>query len=707
MRTHVSFFPQITANGFLLWAVIVANGLLNIPAAVFAQKPKPVTPNLKFDQVGPQVGDELPDLRLRTMKGEVQRLSDAWNGGPALLITSSLTCPKSRSRWPELKAISDKYGEKLNIVILYVIEAHPVGSICPYKDVEDITPENERDGILRRQPATLEDRMELAQEFKRLLRIGVPIYVDNLKNEVWKAVGGAPNLALLVDKEGIVVAREGWFEGKAVEKAIEQKLAGLIKNDDREKEREEDDNQGNGYVLLEKAGLEPYDVRDAVQDKDAKKLSQLVTKHPALVKYVFPSDQGHHNETTILMEAVEHANLAAVKLLLDRGADVHAATSSYSSALQLAAQKGDVEIVKLLLKHKANPAFPKTGKTPLHEAMIAGHRAVGELFITAGVPADFYSEIALGNATGVRKILAADSSWALRPDGAQRMPLDYAAANGQREIAAILLDHGAPVIQDKTVREVPPLHFAIRRKDSAMVELLLKAGSSPDIATSRGGEDPDSTPALHLAVEAKSVDVMKLLLAFSPNLNARNTYSKTALHVAARQDQAEMVSLLIKAGADVNAPQLGYSLPCGSGRENIPSNNTPLHYAAALGSPAVIKALLAGGAKLEARNREGNTPLMATVRPPQYSGLPAPKLENIRTLIAAGADMNARDEEGQTILDLVTMERASRDAEAEKGAKREDFSELTVLLQKHGAKAGVRKEKPTPQEDDTKDPFAL
>jgi hypothetical protein len=169
--------------------------------------PKSEAPRKDFDKTGPQVGEQVPDLRLHTMGGEVQRLSDAWRGGPALLITSSLTCPKSRSRWPELKELVDKYKDEPNIVIVYVIEAHPVGSICSYKGVEDITPENERDGILRKQPKSLEDRLELAQEFKRLLRINTPIYVDNMKDEAWKGLGAAPNLALLVDQEGKVAAR--------------------------------------------------------------------------------------------------------------------------------------------------------------------------------------------------------------------------------------------------------------------------------------------------------------------------------------------------------------------------------------------------------------------------------------------------------------------------------------------------------------------
>jgi hypothetical protein len=222
-----------------------------LPADVAADA-EPAKPN--FDKVGPQVGDQVPALSLHTAKGEVQRLSDAWQGGPALLVTSSLTCPKSRSRWPEVKAIAEKYGDKLNVVIVYVIEAHPVGSICPYKGVEDITPENERDGILRRQPDTLEDRLELAQEFKRYLRAGTLIYIDNMKNEAWKALGAAPNLALLVDKQGIVVARKGWFEGTAMQKVIDPFVEKLESASDSEA-TQQDDRTAASVDLLESLGL--------------------------------------------------------------------------------------------------------------------------------------------------------------------------------------------------------------------------------------------------------------------------------------------------------------------------------------------------------------------------------------------------------------------------------------------------------------------
>jgi ankyrin repeat protein len=661
-------------------------------------KEPPPSAATKFDKVGPQVGDQLADLQMRSMKGEEQRLSDAWRGGPALLVTSSLTCPKSRSRWPELKAISEKYGDKLNVVIVYVIEAHPVGSICPYKGVEDVTPENERDGILRKQPVTLEDRLELAQEFKRYLRIGLPIYVDDVKNEAWKAVGAAPNLALLVDKNGVVAARAGWFEGKVLEKAIDAHLAVAKKQeaDDAPERLTRQEEKANGRVL-EKAGLEDYEFKSAFRpydDKEAKELARMLKQTPALVKYVFPIQQGHAYETTTLMEAVEYRHLAAVELLLKHGADVKAQTTSYDSALQIAAQNGELEIVQILLKHGADPAFPRIGKSPVHEAALAGQAEVVQVLLTAKAPADLYSDVALGNLKDVEERLATDPSLALRPDGAGRMPMDYAAANGQLQVAKLLLKTGAPVVTAKRTDLEPPLHRAIARKHADMVALLLEAGSSPDTAVGHGGEYSEWTSALHLAISAGDVAIVKLLLSKKANLKARNTYSLTPLHVAAQNDRAAIVTLLIDAGADVNATQGGYSLPCGSGREETPPKNTPLHLASTNGHPETIKVLLKAGAKLEAQTVDGVTPLMAAVNAACYRSDDQDSLrKSVEALLKAGAKVNAQDNEGRTILDRALT--AQNVSEAGKGA-----AAIVALLREHGAKPGVAPTKQTRRRED-------
>jgi hypothetical protein len=298
-----------------------------------------------YDDVGRQVGDQLPALNLRTTKGEPQRLSDAWRGGPALLVTGSLTCPRSRSRWPELKTIVDKYGDRLNVVIVYVIEAHPIGSVCPYKGVEDVSPENQRDGLLRRQPAKLEDRIELALEFKRYLRVDAPIYVDTVDNRAWKAFGAAPNIAYLVDAHGVVAARQSWFDGKTMEGAIDKYFAANRTAPPNARPRGPSLKESPGDAALRKAGISYYELRAMMRDENTDKLARLLKQAPGLAGYVFPSDPGHRGTMTSLMQAAKDRNVAAVKLLLSNGADVKARTSSFDSALQVAAGTGDLKII--------------------------------------------------------------------------------------------------------------------------------------------------------------------------------------------------------------------------------------------------------------------------------------------------------------------------------------------------------------------------
>lgn len=681
--------------------------LLASSAALGLSAAEPVTParlqhaagasaaSRNFDKVGPQVGDQLPDLKLRTIKGEPQRLADAWRGGPALLVTSSFTCPKSRSRWPELNAIAKQYGEKLNVVVVYVIEAHPVGSICPYKGIEEITSENERDNILRHQPKTLEDRLELAKEFKRYLRVEAPIYVDTLANQAWKAFGAAPNIAFLVDSDGLVVARQGWFEGEAMQKSVDALLStprGAAAAAKR-RERMDRDKELAMQTALAKVGMEDYDLRELARDANTTKLAAVLKKAPEIANFVFSIRQGHNEETTLLMEVADDRNPAAAELLLQNGADIKARTASYDSALQLAAEVGQPEMVKLLLRHHADVNFPATGLTPLHEALIAKHADVARLLIAAGAKEDFFSDIALGKIEAVRKALIADPSRALRPDGAERMPLDYAAANGQSEIACLLLATGAPVVDDDLSRIYVPLHYAIQIKDAPMVELLLEAGSSPNTAFGYRGESPTAEPPLHMAIAGNDVEIVKILLAHKADLSRRDTYSMTPLHAAAEHGKTEIVRLLIKAGADVNAKQLKFDLPCGSGEEETPSRNTPLHFAAAMGNPATIKALLDAGAKIDAANVNGLTPLMSTIEPPLYTGInEESQFQNAETLLAAGANANVRGKEGQTALDfaLAALKSAEK-RETPRTGTLESARALVDLLRKHGAKPGERK----------------
>lgn len=70
-----------------------------------------------------------------------------------------------------------------------------------------------------------------------------------------------------------------------------------------------------------------------------------------------------------MMVAVINDRPEAMKLLLDRGADVNAQSGTGWSALTFAAWKGDPDMQRILLSHGANPAvLDKQRWTPLDYA---------------------------------------------------------------------------------------------------------------------------------------------------------------------------------------------------------------------------------------------------------------------------------------------------------------------------------------------------
>lgn len=92
--------------------------------------------------------------------------------------------------------------------------------------------------------------------------------------------------------------------------------------------------------------------------------------------------------------------------------------------------------------------------------------------------------------------------------------------------------------------------------------------------------------ALLQATEAGDIAQMQALLAKNVNVQARNAYGWTSLHLAAAGGDVAVVQLLLKHGADVHA------------RSNV--GTTPLYHAMVQGGrQTVVDLLLARGAKAE------------------------------------------------------------------------------------------------------------
>ena len=104
---------------------------------------------------------------------------------------------------------------------------------------------------------------------------------------------------------------------------------------------------------------------------------------------------------------------------------------------------------------------------------------------------------------------------------------------------------------------------------------------------------------LHLAAALNEPDIIDILLKNGADIDAKTDGGFTPLHWAAGKDAVDAAEELIKYQADINAA--------------TPQGITPLHWAANNNSTNVVKLLLAAGAEPLPRTRGGATPLLWAV----------------------------------------------------------------------------------------------
>ncbi len=130
---------------------------------------------------------------------------------------------------------------------------------------------------------------------------------------------------------------------------------------------------------------------------------------------------------------------------------------------------------------------------------------------------------------------------------------------------------------------------------------------------------------LHEAVQFRSVDETRRLLAEGADIDARDNQGRTPLFLAWRTD---VVKLLIESGADVNA------------RDS--HGRTALDYVLSHRRAEAARLIIENGADVNARDAEG--------RPILMSMLYTMNIEGLQVLIENGADIDAKEDRGLSAL---------------------------------------------------------
>ena len=136
-----------------------------------------------------------------------------------------------------------------------------------------------------------------------------------------------------------------------------------------------------------------------------------------------------------------------------------------------------------------------------------------------------------------------------------------------------------------------PLRTASAAGHLAIVQLLLRAGASPNLGGSWKADPPNDTP-LEIAASNGHEAVAKVLLCGGADINRKGWF--TPLKAAASHGQSRLVAFLLKRGAQIE--------------------RGTLHLAVRSGQLPAVLALVKAGADVNARNSDGETPLNFSAR---------------------------------------------------------------------------------------------
>ena len=344
--------------------------------------------------------------------------------------------------------------------------------------------------------------------------------------------------------------------------------------------------------------------------------------------------------TPLHLAALYTDNPTIITALVAAGSDVNARADSGFTPLHMAAYGSDnLAIITALLDAGADAtARDDDGNTPWNYAEdreelegTDAYRRLEEQAVAAECEgwntSEFFERVTVA---GVQVCLEIGADVNARDDEYDATPLHNAAwFNDNPAVITALLNAGADAAIQNGVGNTP-WNYAEDREElegSGAYERLAEHAVAAECAEW----------STSVFFESATLAEVQACLAAGADVNARSAgLGGTPLHWAGfSSNDPAIIRALVSAGARVNA-----------GDED---GDAPLFYAAQGGTPAVIRALVEAGGDVYARSENGWTPLHHAVL---YNDSPAV----IRALVSAGAEVNAGDEDGDTPLHLAAYD---------------------------------------------------
>ena len=284
-------------------------------------------------------------------------------------------------------------------------------------------------------------------------------------------------------------------------------------------------------------------------------------------------------------KAAELGNVLTIKTLLLEGAPIETKSDEGKTALHVAAQYGMEELVSVLLEHGADIHVKSSPRGRAKERKIYGDRAPLHWAATEGY----------GN---IIQILLKNGADVTAISSRSRRPLQETVMQGHTTCAKLLIANGAPInAQDD--KGWGALHDAAHFGRHNISKVLLDHGADIDLVSADSDHGKESnnrlgrrTPLL-VAAQIPHLDIIHLLLDRRANIEARNNFGETAMHLGAESGHLTVVLAMLDAGADMES-------------KDYVAQETPLFKAAMNGHVSIVMLLTRRGARRDHVNLQGN-----------------------------------------------------------------------------------------------------
>ncbi|CAH2094980.1 unnamed protein product [Euphydryas editha] len=293
----------------------------------------------------------------------------------------------------------------------------------------------------------------------------------------------------------------------------------------------------------------------------------FLTRDELLPAIIESSADIHYSEPvglTALHIAAFSGASRSVAYLLSIGADIDYAPK-YFAPLHCAAFGNSLEVAEVLIAHGASlhAVVQRAGceDNLVHCAVRNDALECMELFIEKGVDPGYSTSGGL-NALHLAAELGAlrcltyllkETKLSAKGLTKQRdkecTALHLAAARGFAECVELLLAEGAQA-NVRNYRGLTALHLAARCSSLECVEVLLRDGNADPNA-----EDHDKRTPLHAAIcnTERACDIIDTLVSWGAQVNKKDEYGYSPLHLAAMDGLTQCVETLIFLGADVTS----------------------------------------------------------------------------------------------------------------------------------------------------------